>query len=98
MERNFELNQEVDSVAKCGVTTVLGDAYVGLANLVNGEERFDIVVVDPPSFAQKQASVEGAYAPTADWPLWPSKLSSLREFYFRHPVLAGLPPRTLSMQ
>jgi 23S rRNA (cytosine1962-C5)-methyltransferase len=38
----------------------VGDAFVELDALSEKGERFDVVVVDPPSFAHKQADVPGA--------------------------------------
>ena len=36
------------------------DAFDALAQLAQAGKRFDVVIIDPPSFAQKQADVEGA--------------------------------------
>ncbi len=40
--------------------TMTIDAFEGLQNLINKKEQFDIVVIDPPSFAKSAAEVEGA--------------------------------------
>ena len=40
--------------------TIAGDAFGELATLGQSGRRFDIVVVDPPSFAKRAAEVEGA--------------------------------------
>jgi 23S rRNA (cytosine1962-C5)-methyltransferase len=60
--RNFEHNSGLREVRECRVSTRVGDAFEVLAQLradplVDG---YDIVVVDPPSFAQNQASVARA--------------------------------------
>ncbi len=57
--RNFAHNRHVPSVRKCRLETTTGDAFEVMAALRANGERFDVVVVDPPSFAQRQASVEG---------------------------------------
>ena len=44
----------------CRHTIEVADAFVALSDLGRHGSGFDIVVVDPPSFAQKQADVRGA--------------------------------------
>ncbi|MEQ8719168.1 MAG: class I SAM-dependent methyltransferase, partial [Acidimicrobiales bacterium] len=48
------------AVGECRVDTVAGDAFVVLEDLRRRRERFDIVVVDPPSFARRASEVDGA--------------------------------------
>ncbi len=36
------------------------DAFTALQDLINQKKKFDIVVIDPPSFAKRQSEVEGA--------------------------------------
>lgn len=57
VRRNFELNDNIASVAKCQVIAECGDAYQVLDQMARDERSFDIVVIDPPSFAQRQSSV-----------------------------------------
>ncbi len=57
-ERNMALNEPV--VRACAFSTEVGDAFEVMVQLARGGESYDIVVVDPPSFAQRQANVEGA--------------------------------------
>jgi 23S rRNA (cytosine1962-C5)-methyltransferase len=58
--RNFELNARDRGVRACDVRTTVGDAFDVLADLRRRGERADIVILDPPSFAQNAASVEHA--------------------------------------
>lgn len=57
-KRNFELNQDVPAVAACRHLTTVGDAFSVLRKQVDAGERYDIVVIDPPSFASKQSSID----------------------------------------
>ncbi|MCD9624261.1 class I SAM-dependent rRNA methyltransferase [Rhabdothermincola salaria] len=58
--RNLERNRDQPAVARCRHETITGDAFEVMARLVDQGARFDLVVVDPPSFAQRQSSVPGA--------------------------------------
>lgn len=58
--RNFDRNRDIDTVRRCRLTTRRGDAFAVMDDLAASGERFDIVVVDPPSFAQRAADVPGA--------------------------------------
>ena len=49
--RHFDLNRGEDAVAACRHRTVEGDAFQTMTDLAAKRERFDVVVVDPPSFA-----------------------------------------------
>jgi len=49
--------------------TIVGDAFVELKNLIKKNKKFDVVVIDPPSFAKRQTEVDLAkkkYAQLAD--------------------------------
>jgi len=59
-ERNLALNAHLDAVRSCAATTEVGDAFEVMAKLARQGRDFDLVVVDPPSFAQRQDTVEGA--------------------------------------
>ena len=61
-ERNLAHNQRLGEVRRCAVHTTVGDAFQVLAELAKKQERFDIVIVDPPSFASNQAAVPRALA------------------------------------
>ncbi len=59
-ERNLAHNRFIAAVRACRVRTSTGDAFVEMERLRRREQRFDLVVVDPPSFAQRQADVANA--------------------------------------
>jgi 23S rRNA (cytosine1962-C5)-methyltransferase len=54
------LNSRLEAVANCDFTTEVGDAFEVMVQLARAQKDYDIVVVDPPSFAQRQANVDGA--------------------------------------
>lgn len=60
--RNMDHNRRVSAVAACRQVGHHGDAFEVMEGLLRRNERFDLVIIDPPSFAQKQASVDGALA------------------------------------
>ncbi len=62
LRRNLDHNADVPAVAACAVTTEVGDAFDVMGALGRAGRRFDLVVVDPPSFAQKAATVGRARA------------------------------------
>ena len=49
-------------IAACAFTSDVGDAFHVLAALGGAGRRFDVVVVDPPSFASNQAAIGRAIA------------------------------------
>lgn len=57
---NRTLNLERPAVAACTYSSDVGDAFEVLTALARAGRTFDLVVVDPPSFAQSQAQVAGA--------------------------------------
>lgn len=58
--RNLGRNQHLAEVRRCATRFTVGDAFEVMAALAAAEERYDIVVVDPPSFAPNQAAVDRA--------------------------------------
>jgi 23S rRNA (cytosine1962-C5)-methyltransferase len=56
--RNFALNQAEPHVAACRRETVQGDAFDWLER--NRSRQFDLVVLDPPSLAKREAERVGA--------------------------------------
>jgi len=58
--RNMDHNRDVPGVAACRHDTVTGDAFEVMAAMADRGETYGIVIVDPPSFAQRQSSVPGA--------------------------------------
>lgn len=59
-ERNFQHNDFDPAIAAARHRTVTGDAFELMEAMRDGGERFDLVILDPPSFAKSQAEVEGA--------------------------------------
>jgi 23S rRNA (cytosine1962-C5)-methyltransferase len=57
---NLELNREVRAAGRATQVGTVGDAFEVMDGLRRSGERFDLVVVDPPSFASRQADVPGA--------------------------------------
>lgn len=58
--RNLSLNRHIGAVRACEVTTAVGDAVEVLGSLARMPGRFDLVIVDPPSFAHDAAGVPAA--------------------------------------
>lgn len=59
-ERNMGHNAGLPAVAACRHHIHHGDAFEVMRGLAERGERFGLVVIDPPSFAQRQANVDGA--------------------------------------
>ena len=60
VQRNFDHNRRNQAVAACSRQAIAGDAFEVMDRLIADGRRFDVVVIDPPSFAQRQSSVERA--------------------------------------
>ena len=61
-EANFALNQDNPQVAAARHKGIVSDVFEGLESLRTSGKRFDLVIVDPPSFAKSAAEIEGALA------------------------------------
>ncbi|MEX0891953.1 MAG: class I SAM-dependent rRNA methyltransferase [Gemmatimonadota bacterium] len=59
-ERNFGHNRTDPTVAAARHRTLEDDAFALLPELAGRGERFDVVILDPPSFAKAQAEVPAA--------------------------------------
>ena len=57
-ERNFKRNRGHLAIGNCQHETILGDAF-DVLNDLQGQE-YDLVVIDPPSFAQSQRDIPNA--------------------------------------
>jgi 23S rRNA (cytosine1962-C5)-methyltransferase len=57
---NMLLNISNPNVTKCEHETIAADAFEGLKQLSEQGRKFDIVIVDPPSFANSKNQIEGA--------------------------------------
>lgn len=58
--RNLDHNRHVSEVRRCHVHTTTGDAFAVLRHLAAERQAFDLVVLDPPSFASNQAAIPRA--------------------------------------
>lgn len=56
--RNFALNQGEPAIARCRHECIQTDAFAWLAG--NPDHRFDLIVLDPPSLAKREAERAGA--------------------------------------
>lgn len=61
-EANFARNQDTLTVARARHEMLVGDAFAVLGELGAAGRVFDMVILDPPAFAQRQADVAGALA------------------------------------
>ncbi len=61
-ERNFALNRDHPAIAAARHETVAGDAFEVLVRMARRGRRFDLIIIDPPSFAQQAAHIESAIA------------------------------------
>jgi 23S rRNA (cytosine1962-C5)-methyltransferase len=59
-QRNFAHNQHFPAVANCKHITLTGDAFEILDGYAQAKEIFDIVIIDPPSFAKKKIETDKA--------------------------------------
>lgn len=57
---HFRINHALPNVAKCRHTELKGDAFELMRELAEKKESFDIVIVDPPSFAKSKAEIPAA--------------------------------------
>ena len=58
--RNVARNRHLPAVRRCRLETTTGDAFEVMAALRRAGEHFDVVVVDPPSFAHTNAGIPAA--------------------------------------
>jgi 23S rRNA (cytosine1962-C5)-methyltransferase len=56
--RNWKLNEGLPGVISCGREWVQGDTFDWLGQ--NAGKRYDLIILDPPSFAKKESDREGA--------------------------------------
>jgi 23S rRNA (cytosine1962-C5)-methyltransferase len=59
-KRNFALNRSVTGVASARHEVLQGDAFKLLAEMREIGRTFDMIILDPPSFAKANSEVEGA--------------------------------------
>ncbi len=58
--RNMDHNRDLSAVRSCHHHDTVGDAMAVMAEMADHGRRFDMVVVDPPSFASRRDQVDGA--------------------------------------
>jgi 23S rRNA (cytosine1962-C5)-methyltransferase len=59
-QRNFAHNQAHPAIAACRHYLSVGEAFSLMENFADAQQQFDIVVIDPPSFAKSQAEIDKA--------------------------------------
>ncbi len=59
-ERNFAHNASLPNVRHCEHDAIVGDAYEVMDRLIQRRKHYDVVVVDPPAFAQRKSNVDRA--------------------------------------
>ncbi|MBR2440382.1 MAG: class I SAM-dependent methyltransferase [Lentisphaeria bacterium] len=57
---HFRINRESGNIPDCVHFELKGDAFDIMRGLIEKKEKFDIVIVDPPSFAKSKAEVPTA--------------------------------------
>jgi 23S rRNA (cytosine1962-C5)-methyltransferase len=58
--RNMAHNQNIPTVAAASHETIAEDAFEVLARMESQKRLFDLVIIDPPMFAQSEKQIEGA--------------------------------------
>jgi 23S rRNA (cytosine1962-C5)-methyltransferase len=59
-QRNLSHNLDRPEVARCRFEPIVADAEDAMQSLVAAGRRFDMVIVDPPSFAKRHSDIEPA--------------------------------------
>lgn len=59
-EAHFALNADVAAIKACQHRTITDDAFDAMQALIDADERFDVVIVDPPSFAKAKEEIPTA--------------------------------------
>ena len=59
-DRNFAHNAALPNVRHCEHDSMIGDAYEVMDRLIQRRKHYDIVVVDPPAFAQRKSNIDRA--------------------------------------
>lgn len=58
--RNFQRNKNYPSVASCKHNGIVGDAFEVMGELASKGKKYDIVIIDPPSFAKAGSEAANA--------------------------------------
>ena len=59
-KRNFQYNLTNSRLQKCKHKTIIGNAFETLPALANSNHFYDMIIIDPPSFANKKSQIEKA--------------------------------------
>jgi 23S rRNA (cytosine1962-C5)-methyltransferase len=59
-KRNFSYNRSDPAIAACHHEIHAGDAFELLQNYANNKITFDMLILDPPSFAKRKSEIEKA--------------------------------------
>ena len=57
---HFRINADSPDIAACDHSELKGDAFEIMRGLIEKKEKYDIVIVDPPSFAKSKAEIPTA--------------------------------------
>jgi 23S rRNA (cytosine1962-C5)-methyltransferase len=60
--RNFAYNLDTPGIKACQHETVVADAFAYLQKEASNQGKFDLVILDPPMFAQNQSQIDRAIA------------------------------------
>jgi 23S rRNA (cytosine1962-C5)-methyltransferase len=60
--RNFDYNLDIPGIKACQHETVVADAFDYLKKAARNQQKFDMVILDPPMFAQNQSQIDRAIA------------------------------------
>ncbi len=60
--RNFDYNLDIPGIKACQHETVVADAFAYLQMAASNQQKFDMVILDPPMFAQNQSQIDRALA------------------------------------
>lgn len=60
--RNFDYNLDIPAINACQHETVVADAFAYLQKAACNQQKFDLVILDPPMFAQNQSQIDRAIA------------------------------------
>lgn len=61
-KRIFAYNLDIPGIKSCTHETVVADAFAYLQMAANNQQKFDLVILDPPMFAQNLSQMERAIA------------------------------------
>lgn len=60
LTQHVAMNQNHPNIAKCSFENMVGDAFECMKQLVHDKRKFELVIIDPPSFAKSAAEQASA--------------------------------------